>query len=115
VNSGVRLERAQIGHGDRTGSAYAAEIVPREIDDHHVFGPIFRLRRRLSAAARSTAMSPPAERSLDGPRFRLSGSHPQETLGDELTIAPVSVSMKAANGAGLTRRGSRKSLDRLSR
>lgn len=40
MNGRVALDVHQLGHGDRTGLAHAAEVVPDEVDDHEVLGHV---------------------------------------------------------------------------
>ena len=42
------LEAAQPGDPDRSGGADAAEVVPKDVDDHHVLGPILVARQQLA-------------------------------------------------------------------
>jgi hypothetical protein len=67
---------------DAAGHAGPAEIVPHQVDDHHVLGPV--LGRLLKLAALSCGPAPggrPAAGSLDGPgQYRPPGPA-QEKLG----------------------------------
>ena len=40
VQARVRLERGELERAHRTGHAHAAEVVAREVDDHHVLGAV---------------------------------------------------------------------------
>ena len=63
------LDREQCGDVNRSVLAHASEIVAREVDDHHVLGPVLRARSQRRGVA---------TRALD--RARLDGSSPAVAL-----------------------------------
>ena len=91
----VALQPAQLLHANAPRPADAAQIVPQEIDDHDVFGPILlaaaKFVGRPAVLCRVDGSRPGA---LDRPRLDGAGGHLQEPLGrgaDDLEIAQVEI------------------------
>jgi len=84
MNGRVRLEREQPRHAHGAGPTDLAQIVPQQIDNHHVLGEILRARlqftRELGILRERQSARP---RALDRPRFDLARTcvDPQEALG----------------------------------
>ena len=89
---GMWLDGAQRGHVDRSVLAHPPQVVPREIDDHHVLGAI--LLARLELARRSEAVPLIGRVSIARPSRR------RKRSGDAETTAMSSSMSKAPCGAG---------------
>ena len=77
-----------------SGLAYAAKIVPHEIDDHHVLGAVFFARQQFGLCGGGdgrVARAGPC--AFDRPRFDLAIRNAKESFGrgaDDLEIACAS-------------------------
>ena len=83
VDGGVVLQREQLRHPDGAGAAHPGEVVPQQIHDHHVLGPVLvallqgAAERRVvhrAEAARAGALDRPG---LDVPAVLV---EPEEAL-----------------------------------
>ena len=78
------LQREELGNPDGSGSAYPREIVPQQVDDHHVLGPVLLALRQRAAQRGVVHRSQPSwPGSLDRAGLYLPAVlvQPEEALG----------------------------------
>ena len=81
VHAGMRLEREQLPRGHRAVARHAAEVVAREVDDHHVLGHVLRAgAQRERQAAVLGRIRVARARALDRTRLDAVATAAQEAL-----------------------------------
>ena len=104
----IRLDAAQLADADALGPAHPGEVVPQQIDDHHVFGAVLFAGQQLglgrAVGGRIAGARPGA---LDRPRLDLAVENLQEPFGrsaQDLELARVEVAGKRRRIACRSRR-----------
>ncbi len=101
------FQREHLGYGHASNAAYAAQVVPQQVDNHQVLGAVLLARQQFGGKfAIDARIRVPGPRPLDGPCFHASCFQPQEALGrgaQQLRFAEVEVGA-VGRGRGLPQR-----------